>query len=79
MYLVIEIQKFSDTQVSVVTPVITRENELEAESEYHRLLSIAAVSSVPQHTIIFSRDGGYLYEYKCYIHSQQEEELNLEK
>ena len=49
MYLVIEIQKFSDTQVSVVTPVITRENELEAESEYHRLLSIAAVSFFHMH------------------------------
>lgn len=68
MYIIFEIQKFSDFQVSVVTPVITRENKLEAESEYHRLISIAAISTVPQHTVIFTRDDGYLFESKTYKH-----------
>lgn len=68
MYLILELQKMSDTQVAVA-PAIQRENKLEAESEYHRVLSIAAVSSVPQHTVLFVRDDGYLYDYKCYEHT----------
>ena len=67
MYLVIELQKLSDTQVAVA-PAIQRENELEAESEYHRVLSAAAISSVPQHTVLFVRDDGCLYDYKSYAH-----------
>lgn len=70
MYLVIELQKLSDTQVAV-PPVIQREKELEAESEYHRVLSVAALSSVPQHTVLFVRDDGYLYDYKCYNHATE--------
>lgn len=71
MYLVLELQKLSDTQVAV-PPVIQRENELEAESEYHRVLSVAAISSVPQHTVLFVRDDGYLYDYKSYVHPKED-------
>lgn len=73
MYLVIELQKTSETQVAV-PPVIQRDDELEAESEYHRVLSIAAVSSVPQHTVLFVRDDGYMYDYKTYNHAQTPDE-----
>lgn len=70
MYIVIELQKMSDTQV-IAPPVITRENWNEAESEYCRVRSIAAVSEVPRHTVIFTRDDGLLYEYKSYSHEPE--------
>lgn len=43
MYLILELQKMSDTQVSV-----------------------------PQHTVLFVRDDGYLYDYRVYNHATED-------
>lgn len=67
MYAIIEIQKFSDTQIAV-PPVIQCATENEAESEYCRVRSIAAVSSVPVHTVVMIREDGDQIDYKCYKH-----------
>ena len=67
MYLVIEIQKFSEESVAVC-PVITKPTWNEGESEYCRVRSVAAISSVPQHSVIFMNDQGQLYDSKCYTH-----------
>ena len=67
MYLVIEIQRLSDTTVAI-TPVYSTAVWAQAESEFHRLCSIAAVSSVLKHTIVFMDDGGFTFDRKSYEH-----------
>lgn len=59
MYLVIEIQKLSDSSVTVVTPIYSNSDIHQAESEFHRLCSIAAISKIPRHSILFIQDDGY--------------------
>ena len=74
MYIILEIQKFSETNVAVVQPVVTRSDPLEAESEFHRLASIAAVSEVPQHTVLFVDDAGNrIRPPESYVHPAAEE------
>ena len=66
-YLVIEIQKAADGSVAIA-PIIQRTDLLEAESEFYRLCSVAAVSSIPQHTILFIEDNGYYHDCKSFDH-----------
>lgn len=73
MYIVLEIQKFSATQIAITTPIYSSSNRNAAESEYHRLCSIAAISSVPRHTVIMMDDMGVLYTIQSYEHEQEEE------
>lgn len=65
MKAVIEIQKSGDT----ATPLVQLfENDAQAKSRYHELLSIAAVSSVPEHSVILvSEEGNYMFHEK-YVH-----------
>ena len=67
MYAVIELQKLSDTQIAV-PPVIQCNTMDEAESEYCRIRSIAAVSTVPVHTVLLVSDDCYYFDHKCYKH-----------
>ena len=67
MFVIIEVQKLSDTQIAV-PPAIQCAGENEAESEYCRVRSVAAVSSVPVHTVFLLRDDGDQIDYKCYKH-----------
>ena len=67
MYLVIEIQKFDDGTVAT-PPLIVKSTFNEGESEYCRIRSIAAISSVPQHSVVFMNDEGLVYDSKCYKH-----------
>lgn len=75
MYLIFEIQKLSSTSVAVPSPIFSTDNWNQAESEFHRLCSIAAVSSVMRHTIIMVDDGGIVYKAENYDHPIQEEEV----
>lgn len=65
MKAVIEIQKSGET----ATPLVQLfENDAQAKSRYHELLSIAAVSSVPEHSVILvSEEGNYMFHEK-YTH-----------
>ena len=65
MKAVIEIQKSGDT----ATPLVQLfEDDAQAKSRYHELLSIAAVSDVPEHSVILvSEEGNYMYHEK-YVH-----------
>ena len=66
MFYVIEIQKQpNDTFAHLVT---TFENESEAKSKFHQILSYAAVSSLPVHTAIVITDEGTLLMRECYKH-----------
>ena len=65
MKAVIEIQKSGET----ATPLVQLfEDDAQAKSRYHELLSIAAVSSVPEHSVILvSEEGNYMFHEK-YVH-----------
>lgn len=65
MKAVIEIQKSGET----ATPLVQLyEDDAQAKSRYHELLSIAAVSSVPEHSVILvSEEGNYMFHEK-YTH-----------
>ena len=65
MKAVIEIQKSGET----ATPLVQLfDDDAQAKSRYHELLSIAAVSSVPEHSVILvSEEGNYMFHEK-YIH-----------
>lgn len=71
MQLVIEIQKLNDTTVAV-TPVIQRADPNEAESEFCRVRSVAAVSSVPVHTVLLLNEDGFQLDRKTYYHGVEE-------
>lgn len=62
MKAVIEIQKSGET----ATPLVQLfEDDAQAKSRYHELLSIAAVSSVPEHSVILvSEEGSYMFHEK---------------
>ena len=65
MKAVIEIQKSGST----ATPLVQLfEDDALAKSKYHELLSIAAVSDVPEHSVILvSEEGNYMFHEK-YTH-----------
>ena len=73
MYIVLEIQKMSETSVAVMTPIFTTASRLAAESEYHRLGSFAAVSTVPAHSIMIISDRGVLQKVETYVHPVEEQ------
>lgn len=68
MYIILELQQFSETQLTPVVPIITKNNWNEAESEFHRLCSTAATSNVYRHTIVFMDEEGCIVDKKCYEH-----------
>ena len=68
MYIIIEIQKFSEESVSIPTPIYSTPNIQQGESEFHRLCSIAAVSTVPQHTVMMISDTGFFHKVETYKH-----------
>ena len=62
MKAVIEIQKNGKT----ATPLVQLfTDDAQAKSRYHELLSIAAVSNVPEHSVILvSEEGNYMFHEK---------------
>ena len=62
MKAVIEIQKNGET----ATPLVQLfTDDAQAKSRYHELLSIAAVSNVPEHSVILvSEEGSYMFHEK---------------
>ena len=67
-YIVQEIQTDAAGNVAIL-PAITREDRLEAESEYHRILTFAAISTLPLHTAVLTTADGKTLSSKCYKHS----------
>ena len=65
MLAVIEIQK-SGASATPITQLFT--DTAQAKSRYHEILSVAAVSDVPEHSVILvSEEGNYMFHEK-YIH-----------
>lgn len=65
-YVVIEIQTNADDTVG--TLINTYDNRNEAESAYHRVLSAAALSSLPVHSAILATTDGCVLESRYYSH-----------
>ena len=65
MLAVVEIQKNGDTATPLTELYF---DDAQAKSRYHELLAIAAVSSVPEHSVILvSEEGNYMFHEK-YVH-----------
>ena len=67
-YIVFEIQRFGEDQLGIPTPIYSHSDRNHAESEFHRLCSVAAISSVYRHTIMLVDDMGTCYEVRSYEH-----------
>ena len=72
MYVVIEIQKFSDTSLS--TLVDSYVDISDAESKYHTILAAASKSNVYQHSAAMLNDDGRIIKTESYSHEPQQEE-----
>ena len=62
-YTVVEIQNGI-----VGANVWTYDTQAEAESKYHSVLSVAAVSSVTCHAVTLLSEEGFAVAYECYKH-----------
>lgn len=69
MYILIEMQ--SDGGVPAIPPIVTRTDRYEAEAEFHRLCSIAAVSAVPLHTVLMMDEKGSTLRCEYYEHPEE--------
>lgn len=68
MKFIIETQEYSDGSASVVTPIVSKVNAAEAESEFCRVRSIAAISSVPVHSVFLIDSTEGCLDYRVYNH-----------
>ena len=68
MYLVIEMQCNGETIANL--PFAYKEKP-EAESKYHALLSVAAVSKVPIHAVVMLNEEGNMIDHKYYSHPKE--------
>jgi len=69
MYIVIEIQN-TNGQISTLTWQYGTLNE--AQSKFHTILSVAAVSSVPIHTAVILTHEGIMVAHESYHHEVAE-------
>ena len=68
-FITIELQTLADGQVALLS--WTFESIPEAESKYYTLLSVAALSSVPIHTVMIVDQFGTCLASKSYTHEQE--------
>lgn len=66
VFNIIEMQ--TSGRQTAIPPIISRTDPDEAESEFHRLCSIAAISSVPIHTIVMMDEYGNVLRSEHYEH-----------
>lgn len=72
MYIVIELQK---TAPDTVANIVTAHADLNvALSDYHRILSAAAVSQVPIHSAVLITDSGGFINSESFDHTIAEPE-----
>lgn len=69
MFYVIEIQ--TQTGTGAITPFAFANRE-EAESKYHTLLAVAAMSQVPKHGAMLFNDDGFVIKSEVYNHETAE-------
>ena len=69
----IVMQVWIDTEGKIGTPVQNFDNEDEAWSRYHGILSQAAKSSYPKHGAIIMNEDLFELEHKVFVHDIQPE------
>lgn len=69
MYVVVELQKMSDTQLAHL--VTSHETLQEAQSKFHQVLSYAAVSKIPLHSCVLLGEDGYNIKTESYSHIEE--------
>jgi len=70
MFYVIELQTTASTGSAI--PYAHAE-QADAEAQYHSLLSVAAKSNVPQHTVLLLGPDGFRIKGETYFHNGGEE------
>ena len=71
MYIILEIQTSADGTAAALVNTIEEENT--AQSEYHRVLSAAAISNVALHACTLLDSTGAELAHKCFSHIPAEE------
>ena len=71
MYIILELQTNADGTVGTLINAYADKNE--AESQYHRVLMSAAISSLPMHTAFMLTADGYVVKSECYKHEVESE------
>lgn len=71
MIAIIEIQK-DENSATNITELFTDISQ--AKSRYHQILAVAAISSVPEHSVILVSEEGNFMLHEKYIHEIEEEE-----
>ena len=66
MFIVFEIQ--TNTNGSIGTLVNTYEDQNQAESAYHGVLTSAAISALPKHAYVLMSEQGFFIKSECYEH-----------
>lgn len=70
MYIVLEIQKDFEEQISVLANQF--ETSLQAENKYHTVLAYAAISKLASHAAILMDEYGNLIKKEFYVHEPEE-------
>ena len=65
-FVVIELQKNADGTLGNF--VWAFDDEKQAESKYHSVLSIAATSAIPKHSVALVHEEGFVIKYESYTH-----------
>lgn len=77
-YYIIEIQLLQNGEYEHIVHYAHDENpnkaRLKAESKYHEVLSVAAVSETKKHSAIILSDESFPIMNECYSHEFEEEE-----
>ena len=76
MYIVIELQTFTDGNIGNFT--FAYADRLQAESKMHSLLAVAATSALPRHAVVLLDNSGTRLDGGCYIHVEPEPETEPE-
>ena len=73
MFLVIELQKTSETEISNI--VSSHADRNQAESKYHQVLASAAVSNVLKHSAALLTEEGVCIKRESFYHGEETTEV----
>lgn len=73
MFIILEVQSNKDETAGTLVNTYSAAQKSEAESQYHLILSAAAVSTIYKHSVFMLRDDGRLVKSECYAHELPQE------
>lgn len=73
-YIVLEIQKNSEGQISTIPYAFATETE--ALAKYYQILSVAALSGLKKHGAVILTDEGFSLRYDCFVDSNHIEPVH---